>query len=208
MSDPNYAVNPQLSEEATVSGGKTFIERDPSLESYWRAIVLFGRNVASYKFALAKSLVERSPAAGEIISLEELAEPFSRHVCEHLKIADKQGTSQQSHFLEACRRFNKAEISRHDLVDATVRLGFNNVIDAFHVVNNEQIALRFFTDARKGTSPWGSIEKNDISRRSVPARQTRNRPPPGAAGSTVGQSPAKALSRAATCSTRRVGIGE
>jgi hypothetical protein len=30
-----------------VIGDKTFIERDPSLESYWRAIVLFGLNVAS-----------------------------------------------------------------------------------------------------------------------------------------------------------------
>ena len=26
---------------------------------YWRGIVLFGRNLASYKFALAKALLER-----------------------------------------------------------------------------------------------------------------------------------------------------
>lgn len=42
-----------------------FKEQYPSLESYWRSIILFGRNVASYKFALAKSLLE-------------LAEPYSR----------------------------------------------------------------------------------------------------------------------------------
>lgn len=34
-----------------------FQEEHPSLESYWRSIVLFGNNVASYKFALAKSLL-------------------------------------------------------------------------------------------------------------------------------------------------------
>ena len=30
-----------------------FKEQFPSLDSYWRSIILFGRNVASYKFALA-----------------------------------------------------------------------------------------------------------------------------------------------------------
>ena len=34
-----------------------FQEAEPSLESYWRSVILFGRNVASYKFALAKSLL-------------------------------------------------------------------------------------------------------------------------------------------------------
>lgn len=29
-----------------------FYEIEPSLENYWRAVILFGRNVASYKFAL------------------------------------------------------------------------------------------------------------------------------------------------------------
>jgi len=28
----------------------------PSIENYWRSIILFGKNVASYKFALAQSL--------------------------------------------------------------------------------------------------------------------------------------------------------
>ena len=35
-----------------------FQEQYPSLDSYWRSIVLFGRNTASYKFALAESLME------------------------------------------------------------------------------------------------------------------------------------------------------
>jgi type I restriction enzyme M protein len=32
-----------------------FTEVQPSLENHWRSIILFGRNVASYKFALGKS---------------------------------------------------------------------------------------------------------------------------------------------------------
>jgi hypothetical protein len=31
-----------------------FIDTQPTREDYWRSIILFGWNVASYKFALAK----------------------------------------------------------------------------------------------------------------------------------------------------------
>ena len=64
--------------------------QEPTLEDCWRGIILFGRNVASYKFALGKSLLELNRPAGDVIKLEELAEPFSRHLTEHLRNADKQ----------------------------------------------------------------------------------------------------------------------
>ena len=126
-----------------------FYFQSPALTDYWRGIVLFGRNVASYKFALAKSLLELKPEAGTLIKLEDLAAPFSRHICEHLKLEDNQGTSGSSRFLAACRKFNSGEISREGLVEDTARLGFANVIDAFHVVNQGPIPKRFFVDERK-----------------------------------------------------------
>ena len=88
-----------------------FQEEYPSLESYWRSIILFGRNVASYKFALAKSLLEIAPAGKTEIYLEELAEPFSRNLCEHIAVAPKQVTSQSSQFLDTCTRYNAGEIT-------------------------------------------------------------------------------------------------
>lgn len=42
----------------------TFTRTDPTLENYWRAIILFGSNVASYKFALARSLLSLGDRAG------------------------------------------------------------------------------------------------------------------------------------------------
>ena len=125
-----------------------FLSQTPQLEDYWRAIILFGRNVASYKFALAKSLLELRPESGQLIKLEELARPFSQHVSLHLKHADKQATSATSRFLDACRRFNDGKTTQEDLVEQTVRLGFNNVIDAFHCVGADQIDPRFFVDRR------------------------------------------------------------
>ena len=35
-----------------------FTDVHPTLDNYWRAIILFGQNTACYKFALAKSLLE------------------------------------------------------------------------------------------------------------------------------------------------------
>ena len=121
-----------------------FEEEYPSLDSYWRSIILFGRNSASYKFSLAKSLLEIVPTGKTEISLEELALPFSKHLCEHLKNAPKQGTSARSQFLEACHNLNQGIITHDELIDTTVKKGFNNVIDAFHHVNNQSIPVNFY----------------------------------------------------------------
>lgn len=127
---------------------EAFYSRSPSIEDYWRGIILFGRNVASYKFALAKTLLDINPQAGQLVKLSDLAPYFARHISEHLKLADKQASSSSSKFLDACRSYNKGEIDPNRLVDETVRLGFNNVIDAFHVVGSADIPKRFFIDER------------------------------------------------------------
>lgn len=48
-----------------------FEEEYPSLESYWRAVILFGRNSASYKFSMAKSLIELIPSEKYYITIPE-----------------------------------------------------------------------------------------------------------------------------------------
>ncbi len=126
-----------------------FYEVEPTLDNYWRAIILFGRNVASYKFALAKSLYELNAVSNDLVKMEQLAEPFSRHLCEHLKLETKQVTSKSSKFLNACNSFNTNKLSHDELIKKTVKLGFANVIDAFHIVNNGEIKERFFIDERK-----------------------------------------------------------
>jgi hypothetical protein len=125
-----------------------FIESKPNPASCWRAIVLFGRNVASYKFALARSLVELAPATDNLVLLDNLAVPFAREIARHLNSADRQATSRSSVFLDACRNFNRGELSADQLRAETVRRGFNNVIDAFHIVGTSDVPVRFFHDER------------------------------------------------------------
>jgi HNH endonuclease len=125
-----------------------FLEVQPSLENYWRALILFGRNVASYKFALGKALLELRAAPGDLVKLDDLALPFARSLCEHLRNARKQGTSQSSRFLEACQKRNSGEIDEQELRSITAALGFNNVIDAFHRLGPAEIPKKFFLDER------------------------------------------------------------
>lgn len=151
-----------------------FTATTPTLENYWRSIILFGRNVASYKFALAESLLEVADQDKEEISLAELAAPFARHVCEHLRLADKQSTSSQSRFLDACRAHNRGELTETQLIEQTARLGFNNVIDAFHVVNQGEVPVRFFIDERRQSTK--GIRLTDDLRRVRADFQYRNLP--------------------------------
>ena len=126
-----------------------FYENDPSLQSYWRSIVLYGKNVASYKFALAKSLIDLKGQPNDLIKLEDLAVPFSKHICEHLKKNDKQITSRSSKFLDECRKFNSNTVGLDTLIQTTKKIGFSNVIDRFHEVNGNAIPCKFYIDERK-----------------------------------------------------------
>jgi HNH endonuclease len=107
----------------------------------FRSIVLRGANVASYKFALAKSALSVAESGATEASLEDLAVPFSHELCTHLKDVDTQSTSSGSRFLDACRHFNAGVITHEELLTTT--------IDAFHKVDNADVSTRFFHDERK-----------------------------------------------------------
>lgn len=122
-----------------------FIDVEPTLENYWRAIILFGRNTASYKFALAKTLIDVSlERDSDLISLEDLALPYALHLCEHLKHSPKQSTFSSSKFINACVQFNHQQISEDELIHITNKEGFKYVLDAFHVVNTKAVQERFY----------------------------------------------------------------
>ena len=122
----------------------SFIETGAAEQSNWRSIILFGRNVASYKFALAKSLIDLAREGRDSVTLEQLAMPYTRHLCEHLAHSPKQATSRFSKFLDTCKAFNEGGVSEDQLYSTAVQLGFNNVLDAFHVVNQNDVPMRFF----------------------------------------------------------------
>ena len=148
-----------------------FFENDPTLQSYWRSIILYGRNVASYKFALAKALIDLNKKPNDLIKLEDLAVPFSNHLCDHLKNNDKQITSSNSEFLNTLRKFNNEEIDVGKKNEITKKLGFTNVIDRFHEVNGEPIPKSFYIDERK---QYGGIRLTDNFYKLLELKESEN----------------------------------
>ena len=54
-----------------------YINTDIFAEIKWRALILFGSNTATYKFAFNKSLLELVEQKTTRISPEDLAKPFA-----------------------------------------------------------------------------------------------------------------------------------
>ncbi len=128
---------------------ENFKEINPSIESYWRSIILFGKNAASYKFALGKCLLEIAVNEKNIISIEELSPYFAKHICEHIKYAPKQTTSNTSTFLDACKNYNEGNITKTELIEITKNNAFNYVLDKFPIVNGNVINKPFYEYDKK-----------------------------------------------------------
>ena len=117
---------------------------DPSIESQWRAIILFGKNSATYKFAFAKALLDLVEGQKARISLSELAIPFADSIVDHLKKNDKQGNAKSSKFLDGCREFINNKITKDQLYHLTEKYGFINVVDAFQNISGGTIPDKFY----------------------------------------------------------------
>jgi hypothetical protein len=78
-----------------------FQDAAPTPAGDWRHIVRFGRNVASYKFALGQALLDLAARQQTFVSVAELAVPYAAGLCQHLQTEDRQSTSAQSQFLDA-----------------------------------------------------------------------------------------------------------
>ena len=129
-----------------------FQENDVSIESQWRALILFGKNSATYKFAFGKALLDLIDEETNSVSLNEVAPLYVGSILEHIKANDKQGNASSSVFLNACRAYNNQVISYDELIHLTVKHGFNNVVDAFQNVNGGSILDRFYEKDYQGNS--------------------------------------------------------
>jgi hypothetical protein len=126
-------------------------EEDPLIEAAALGALAarFGHDALPANFALGQALLELAAQQRTFVPLAELAVPYAAALCKHLQVEDRQSTSAQSQFLDACRSRNRGDLDAEQFAEATVRLGFANVIDAFHVSRGGQpTQTRFFVDER------------------------------------------------------------
>ncbi len=148
---------------------KTFLSSTPTVNENWRAVILFGKNTASYKFALAQALLSLGNRQDDLIRLDELALPYATALCSHLKNAPKQGTFKKSTFLQECQKRLEGKYTDDQLRDVTVKLGFGHVLDAFHNLGGGRESVRFFhkeqrpTKAIRLTSEFFRLADEDVA---------------------------------------------
>jgi len=121
-----------------------FVGKNPSNETCWRAIILQGKNTSSYKFALARALIDTQGIDAQV-RISDLAESFSKHVTSHLISQPRQSTAKNDgKFIKACKDYNKKIITKEQLIETTKKEGFKYVLDAFHNVSRGEVPSRFF----------------------------------------------------------------
>ncbi|XRG77001.1 HNH endonuclease domain-containing protein [Rossellomorea sp. GAMAL-10_SWC] len=138
-----------------------FLKDDITEESQFRAVFLFGRNVATYKFALAKSLLQLSKKEKAFISLEDLSPIYVKHMLEHVRSGKRQITSSSSKFIQACQLYESDQITWEQLLIVTEKLGFNNVLDAFHNIPTGNLETSFFEKVVQGNK-LGIVLTDDL----------------------------------------------
>lgn len=140
---------PRFQRRLSYMPANIFIQNDASNETNWRAIILQGKNTASYKFALAQALLT-SQHNQSSVTLKDLAIPFALNVAKHLANNPKQTVGNRGIFLTSCDQFNSGVIEEDELQAITEKHGFKYVLDAFHNIAGGEVGARFFdNDATK-----------------------------------------------------------
>jgi hypothetical protein len=128
------------------------MKQKPNPEQYFRSLILYGQNVATYKFALGKSLLHLAANGHTRITLDDLAREFSANMIAHVSTGKSQCTNAVSSYIDACYAFHREEISYDNLIRETKTRGFRYVLDAFHVLPSGVISEAFYQIDGKGAN--------------------------------------------------------
>jgi len=96
------------------------------------------------------------------LSLEQLAPRYSELICSALQREPRQATASGSRFLDACRAYNEGSISHPELLEATQRLGFNNVVAAFPRLGGADAPIAFYEDRRQDRGVQGVVLTDEM----------------------------------------------
>jgi len=124
-----------------------FLYKDKTIESQFRAVYLFGRNVATYKFAFAKTILELGGGVNSFVSLADLSPVYAKYMLEHIDDNKRQILNPTSKFISALELFNNSQITWDQLLDVTQKVGFRHVIDAFHNIPEGELSTSFYEKA-------------------------------------------------------------
>ncbi len=113
----------------------------------WRALILYGRNVATYKIALGKVLLDLARREHTTINMPELAEAFLDTYIERLAQAARPqlNVSGRKTLMERVVGGVSANVlQRNRAIEIVARDGFNDVVPRFHTLPVGQLGSPFY----------------------------------------------------------------
>lgn len=102
-----------------------------------RTIILFGRNVSTYKFALCDTLMKFG--ARDDLKYADIREPFLKSLLSHYENNPKQFSGGENALTRSMDQYLKNEMSFTDLISNAEKVIYNNVFDAFQNIGRGKI---------------------------------------------------------------------
>jgi len=123
-----------------------------STEDYWRAVILYGLNVATYKIALAKCLHTFIMANKDKVTMRELAEEFFKQYRIRLEDGMPQldNPARQTKMEYIVSLYKLGKVTEDKAIEYVEKNAFSDVVPRFHTVNNEKIPVSFYEHNGKG----------------------------------------------------------
>lgn len=119
---------------------------------YWRSIILYGRNVATYKIALGQVLLDVAAGGHSTISMPNLAVAFFRCYRERLQAGQAQQyiPGRKTLLERVVKSYDLGELSESQAAEVVERAGFNDVVPRFHTVGDSPIVQPFYVQTQMG----------------------------------------------------------
>jgi hypothetical protein len=116
---------------------------------YWKAIVLYGLNQATYKIALGKTLLEMTSNSQTTIDWHTLSESFLDNYIERLSInptPQQSNPSRQTVLERIISQLNLGLINKQEAIQRVGLEGLNDVVPRFQTIGNDTslVANRFY----------------------------------------------------------------
>lgn len=112
----------------------------------WRGLVLYGRNVATYKIALAAVLLDEAAIGRDHITLPDLAERFFKLYCRRLENGKRQISVPGRYTLleRVIGSYRSDDMTEGQAIETIERAGFNDVIPRFHNLDSGTQVTPFY----------------------------------------------------------------
>jgi hypothetical protein len=125
---------------------------DFDAREYWRTIILYGGNVATYKIALGKSIIDFAKAKKSTVNMTELSIKFFEEYKERLnKNMPQLSIPNRKTVMETVVDLYKiGSISYDKAIDMVKQNAFNDVIPRFHNLNGQPIDMKFYDINKSG----------------------------------------------------------